>query len=211
MKTRPNHGNKAFEDVLLMLEDPSQVFSFLGMPDSGGEKAPGSDVDRGIDDQDSEPPRKRARRVEIADGDGFPASQAPTTFWLASQILALASPVFRTELQVICMGPRCIPETLLDLQIGEVPTLRNAGGNFRHALRDITIMDELFGLESLLIIRHTDYGTLQFTEQWMSDRVKGRVGEKDWVIVESVKGDVEWVRAPVDQGEGEEGVSEFRV
>ncbi|KAK0705954.1 carbonic anhydrase [Lasiosphaeria miniovina] len=105
------------------------------------------------------------------------------------------------------MDPRCIPERYFNLGVGEVVVHRNAGGNVRHALRDIGIVEELFHVAELAIVHHTDCGTLAFTEDQVRGGVKARVAREHWAdvdritfganadLVESVKGDVAWVRA----------------
>ncbi|KAK5651246.1 hypothetical protein OQA88_12654 [Cercophora sp. LCS_1] len=94
-----------------------------------------------------------------------------------------------------------------NLGVGEVGVIRNGGGNVRHAFRDITIIDHLFGLEELAIIHHTDCGTLTFTEEQLRTGLKNRVDKVHWGDIdkmvfgansgleESVRQEVEWVRA----------------
>lgn len=65
---------------------------------------------------------------------------------------------------------------------------RNAGGNVRHAFRDITVADQLFdsGIDELAIIHHTDCGTLSFTEEGMRTKLKTRVPETHWAEVDAM-------------------------
>ena len=49
---------------------------------------------------------------------------------------------------------------------------RNAGGNVKHALRDILILDTLMGLNEILLLQHTDCGMLVGTENDMKDWIK---------------------------------------
>lgn len=49
--------------------------------------------------------------------------------------------------------------------LAEVVVHRNAGGNVRHALRDIIILDEVLGLKEIAIVHHTDCGTLRFRDE----------------------------------------------
>ncbi|KAK3319119.1 carbonic anhydrase [Apodospora peruviana] len=108
---------------------------------------------------------------------------------------------------VTCLDPRCVPEKFFDLDILEVLVHRNAGGNIRHALRDIIILDGVFKLDELAIVHHTDCGTLHFTEEGLHADLKATVdkayhAEIDAMVFgantnieESVRGDLEWVRA----------------
>ena len=84
------------------------------------------------------------------------------------------------------MDPRCIPEKFFNMGVGEVGVIRNGGGNVRHALRDIIVMDQLLGLEELAIIHHTDCGTLNFTEEQMRAGLKTRVDEAHWDEVDKM-------------------------
>lgn len=83
-----------------------------------------------------------------------------------------------TVTTVTCCDPRCIPEKFFDLKESEVVVVRNAGGNIRHTLRDIHILDTLFSLDELAIIHHTDCGTLHFSEEQIRSAAKGWSDEK---------------------------------
>lgn len=65
--------------------------------------------------------------------------------------------------------------------------VRNGGGNIRFALRDILIVDQLFTLQDLVIIHHTDCGTLLWTEEQMREGVKGAVPKESWEMVEGME------------------------
>ena len=67
----------------------------------------------------------------------------------------------------------------------EVVVCRNAGGNVRHALRDINIIDTLFSLNELVVIHHTDCGTLHFSEEQVRSNVKSRVDKSYWPEIDS--------------------------
>ena len=54
---------------------------------------------------------------------------------------------------------------------------RTAGGNIRFAVRDILLLDTRFVIEELVVVHHTDCGSLMFTDDWMRTTVKARVGE----------------------------------
>lgn len=49
---------------------------------------------------------------------------------------------------------------------------RNAGGNVRYALRDIVMLDTVMQLGEILILHHTDCGTMRHTDDEMKDWVK---------------------------------------
>lgn len=63
---------------------------------------------------------------------------------------------------------------------------RNAGGNVRYALRDVLILDNMFQLESVAIIHHTDCGTTHFTNEGVSEMIKGRVSKEHWGCVDEI-------------------------
>ncbi|KAK1757098.1 carbonic anhydrase [Echria macrotheca] len=148
-------------------------------------------------------------------------SKTHTPIPTLAELKAAGSPGPKTMI-VTCMDPRCIPEVFMNINIGEVVVSRNAGGNVRHAVRDISIMDQLFGLEELCIIHHTDCGTLSFTNDGLRSKVKANVEEKYWPevdridwgantdIVESVKGDLKWVKeSPLMSDQVKKGAQGF--
>ncbi|KAJ5211052.1 hypothetical protein N7491_010868 [Penicillium cf. griseofulvum] len=106
---------------------------------------------------------------------------------------------------VTCCDPRCVPEEFFNLKAGEVVVHRNAGGNIRHALRDILILDALVKLDEIAIVHHTDCGTLRFTDEQLRTALKKQTKETHWAkietmefgaasgIEENLKGDLEWV------------------
>ncbi|KAJ4176156.1 hypothetical protein NW759_017136 [Fusarium solani] len=83
---------------------------------------------------------------------------------------------------------------------------RNAGGNIRFAARDILLLDTAFGIDEVVIVHHTDCGSLKFTNEELRERVKARVDKAHWEEIEdidwgantdmaaSVKSDLEWLR-----------------
>ncbi|KAM7196553.1 Carbonic anhydrase [Rhypophila sp. PSN 637] len=125
---------------------------------------------------------------------------------------------------VTCLDSRVIPEKYFNLEIGEIVVHRNAGGNARNALRDITVFDSLFGgIDEIAVVHHTDCGALRFTEESIASGVKARVDPSHWHEVDalhpfgaitdveqSVKEDVEWLRAhPLLRDELRKGVHGF--
>ncbi|KAM7211189.1 Carbonic anhydrase [Rhypophila decipiens] len=82
---------------------------------------------------------------------------------------------------VTCLDPRCIPEMFFNLQTSEVLVYRNAGGNIRHALRDIVVLDHIVGgLHEIAIIHHTDCGAMSITEEETLRAVKAGLDELLW-------------------------------
>ncbi|CCT70680.1 uncharacterized protein FFUJ_06670 [Fusarium fujikuroi IMI 58289] len=110
-----------------------------------------------------------------------------------------------------CVDPRCSVDKFIDFSLGVlegemVMVSRNAGGNVRFAVRDILLLDTRFVIDELVVVHHTDCGSTMFTNEWMRDTVKARVGESHWEEIDkidwgantdmgdSVRGDLEWLR-----------------
>lgn len=53
---------------------------------------------------------------------------------------------------------------------------RNGGGHVRRAITDILALDQLVGLEEIMVIHHTDCGTLRYTNEGMRQKVIARMG-----------------------------------
>ncbi|KAF5650758.1 carbonate dehydratase [Fusarium tjaetaba] len=117
----------------------------------------------------------------------------------------------RLTIVVACVDPRCSVDKFIDFNLGVpegemVMVSRNAGGNIRFAVRDILLLDTRFVIDELVIVHHTDCGSTMFTNEWMRDTIKARVGEShgeeidkiDWGantdMADSVRGDLEWLR-----------------
>ena len=64
---------------------------------------------------------------------------------------------------------------------------RNAGGNIRHALRDIIILDKVLGLKEIAIVHHTDCGTLRFTDDEMRAKLKAEIEERYWPEIDAME------------------------
>ncbi|KAL6863518.1 carbonic anhydrase [Trichoderma novae-zelandiae] len=106
---------------------------------------------------------------------------------------------------ITCNDRRCIPERFFNIQPGEVVVHRNAGGNIRHALRDIIILDEVLGLKEIAIVHHTDCGTLRFKDEDIRQSLKAKIDAKYWPAIDamhmgaitdveqSVRDDLEWL------------------
>ncbi|KAH8819141.1 carbonic anhydrase [Xylogone sp. PMI_703] len=105
-----------------------------------------------------------------------------------------------------CNDRRCIPERFFDIKPGEVVVHRNAGGNIRHALRDIIILDKVLGLKEIAIVHHTDCGTLRFTDDDLRESLKATVDAGHWAeidamdfgaitdVEQSVRDNLEWLK-----------------
>ncbi|KAK5656641.1 hypothetical protein OQA88_4621 [Cercophora sp. LCS_1] len=124
--------------------------------------------------------------------------------------------------EVACLDPRCNPTEFFNLDGYEAIVHRNAGGNVRHALRDILMLDRALQLHELAIVHHTDCGTLTSTDEQVRSHVKARVDEVHWAEVdaiewgsmtdveESIKGDVKWFREnPLVRAELKDGCRGF--
>ncbi|KAH8890681.1 hypothetical protein GQ53DRAFT_650166 [Thozetella sp. PMI_491] len=97
----------------------------------------------------------------------------------------------RLTIVVACMDPRCSIDRFIDMNVGSptgemVMMYRNAGGNIRFAVRDILLLDTKFIIKELVIVHHTDCGSLQVTNDWLRDTVKARVDESHWEEVDGI-------------------------
>lgn len=63
---------------------------------------------------------------------------------------------------------------------------RNAGGNIRFAVRDILLLDTAFSITELVIVHHTDCGSLQFTNDGLREAVKARVDKAHWDEIDDI-------------------------
>lgn len=85
---------------------------------------------------------------------------------------------------VTCVDPRCVPETFLNYTpMDGIITVRNAGGNLEAALPELLALDTMAQFKNIMVIKHTDCGTLVFKD----DEVKASLAEK----VPSAKGEIE--------------------
>ena len=93
---------------------------------------------------------------------------------------------------VTCADPRCIPENFLGLKTGEVITIRNAGGNIEMAIPNVLALDTLVGLEEIMVIKHTDCGSLAYTTKGVKDvlneRAPGKKNEIEKMELGSISG-----------------------
>lgn len=75
---------------------------------------------------------------------------------------------------VTCADPRCNPEHFLGIHPGEVVVFRNAGGNIQMALPNILAIDALIGIKEVMVVKHTDCGSLAYTENGVKGVLKER-------------------------------------
>jgi carbonic anhydrase len=83
-------------------------------------------------------------------------------------------------LVVTCADGRCIPENFLGINPGEVIVIRNAGGNLQMALPNILALDTLLSFHEIMVVKHTDCGSLLYTNEGVKGVLMERVpGKKD--------------------------------
>ena len=105
----------------------------------------------------------------------IPSHQPLPTF---AQLAALKVPP--PPMVVTCADPRCVPEDFLGLQPGEVIVVRNAGGNVEMALPNVLALDEfLGGLPEIMVIKHTDCGSLAYTNELVKGALKLRAPDRE--------------------------------
>ena len=91
---------------------------------------------------------------------------------------------------VTCADPRCIPENFLSTAPGEIIVIRNVGGNIAMALPNILALDTLVGINEIMVVKHTDCGSLAFTNASVKDVLKERVPIKREEIEEMEFGSI---------------------
>ncbi|PTB39134.1 hypothetical protein M441DRAFT_28298 [Trichoderma asperellum CBS 433.97] len=107
-----------------------------------------------------------------------------------------------TTMVVTCVDPRCIPENYFNLKTGEVFVNRNVGGNIQYAMRDILILNAAFpdSFQEIIVVHHTDCGSLRFKDDGMDKLVKNVIGEAHSAAIDNVAwagvvNDLEWFRS----------------
>lgn len=78
---------------------------------------------------------------------------------------------------VTCADPRCIPENFLKLDTWDAVVLRIAGSNVKTALPSIIAIDDLVGLQEIMVINHTDCGAQAFRDDSIRAALKERAPE----------------------------------
>src|ERR1035438_8486891 len=75
-----------------------------------------------------------------------------------------------------CMDTRLSIRTL-GLKTGDAHIIRNAGGIVTDdSLRSLVISHHLLGTEEIMVINHTDCGSMQASEEYLLARIQHRTG-----------------------------------
>lgn len=78
---------------------------------------------------------------------------------------------------VACMDTRFNPNTLLGLREGEAHVIRNAGGLItENEIRSLAISQHLLGTREVMVIHHTDCGSLKLDEGEFCDGLAHQTG-----------------------------------
>jgi len=95
---------------------------------------------------------------------------------------------FPHTLVLTCADPRCIPESFLGLKFGDgVVVLRNAGGHVTPEITSILALDNLLGIKDLLVIHHTDCGTLFYKNDQVKEVIKSRVHTSHHAAIDNME------------------------
>ncbi|KAM0805785.1 carbonic anhydrase [Usnea florida] len=101
------------------------------------------------------------------------ASSHPLISELASENLPTPNVVVLT-----CADPRCIPERFLGLGTDnrklDAVIMRNVCGHAAPALNDIIALDHFLGFTDIMVIHHTDCGSLHFTDEQVRETIRKR-------------------------------------
>ena len=80
---------------------------------------------------------------------------------------------------VSCMDSRLDTFAMLGLDIGDAHIIRNAGGVVTDdVIRSLTISQRKLGTRDILLIHHTDYGALTFTDDELRNELLEETGIK---------------------------------
>ncbi|KAJ0413468.1 carbonic anhydrase [Aspergillus carlsbadensis] len=91
-----------------------------------------------------------------------------------TEIKASGISAYKT-LIITCTDGRVCPEKFLDIQKPhDFLISRNSGARTRPALANLLALDELVGLETVLVIGHTDCGAHNFDEDTIKERLRER-------------------------------------
>ncbi|KAL9071478.1 MAG: hypothetical protein Q9161_004195 [Pseudevernia consocians] len=80
---------------------------------------------------------------------------------------------------VTCADPRCVPEQFLGLRPAEAVIMRNMCGHAAPALNDILALDHFVGFTEIMVIHHTDCGSLAFTDEQVRSTLRTRRPEDE--------------------------------
>lgn len=83
---------------------------------------------------------------------------------------------------VACMDARLHPTKVLGLEEGDAHIIRNAGGVVTDdEVRSLAISQRLLGTEEIILIHHTDFGMLTFTDDEFKRSIQEETGIKpEW-------------------------------
>lgn len=98
---------------------------------------------------------------------------------------------------VTCADPRCIPENFLKLETWDAIVIRTAGSNVKTALPSIIAIDQLVGLQEIMVINHTDCGALAFRDNAIRTTLKERAPDMSSHIENMEFGQITWYVADV--------------
>ncbi|KAH7370340.1 carbonic anhydrase [Rhexocercosporidium sp. MPI-PUGE-AT-0058] len=94
----------------------------------------------------------------------YAQNHAPTMTFSEGKALPEGS-MPKVNVIISCCDPRCLPEEFFMLEKGfEYSIVRNAGGRANEALRSIICMDTLLGVQSVIVVHHTDCGLTHLTD-----------------------------------------------
>ncbi|MBS1839363.1 MAG: carbonic anhydrase [Acidobacteria bacterium] len=90
----------------------------------------------------------------------------------------LRTPPARKLAILTCMDSRMDLEQLLGLQVGDAHMIRNGGGLATDdALRSLILSTHLLGTRFIVIIQHTECGSLSVTDEQMRHRLTAQTGK----------------------------------
>ena len=98
----------------------------------------------------------------------------------------LPLPPARRLAVLACMDARLDVHKILGLDEGDAHVIRNAGGVVTDdALRSLTISQRLLGTNEIILIHHTDYGMLTFTDDAVKRQIQEETGIKPRFALEA--------------------------
>jgi carbonic anhydrase len=77
---------------------------------------------------------------------------------------------------VTCMDSRILPSRAFGLEEGDAHIIRNAGGRAKEALRSLIISERFLGTNEIVVIHHTDCGSIRFSNAEIHAKVKTDLG-----------------------------------
>ncbi|CEL08166.1 hypothetical protein ASPCAL11318 [Aspergillus calidoustus] len=106
-------------------------------------------------------------------------AKAHTPIVTNTELKASGIPAYKT-LIITCTDGRIRPEKILDIEHPhEFLISRNSGARARPAIANLLALDELVGLEMVLVIGHTDCGARNFDEDAIRERLRERVPKEE--------------------------------